>query len=73
VRVFITHGGLLSIQEAIHGGVLLVGIPIYADQHYNLARILSFGIGILLDYEKYHDICDVDIDRCVEQSEVRYL
>ena len=51
VRLFITHGGLLSTQEAIHRGVPLVGIPIFADQHYNLARIVSAGIGIKLDYE----------------------
>ena len=51
VRLFITHGGLLSIQEAIHRGVPIVGIPIYGDQYYNLARIVSFGIGIRLDYD----------------------
>jgi len=51
VRLFITHGGLLSTQEAIHRGVPLVGIPIFADQHYNLARTVSLSIGIRLDYE----------------------
>jgi len=51
VRLFITHGGLLSTQEAIHRGVPLFGIPIYGDQYYNLARIVSFGIGIRLDYD----------------------
>jgi glucuronosyltransferase len=51
VRLFITHGGLLSTQEAIHRGVPLVGIPIYGDQRVNVARIASFGIGIQLDYE----------------------
>jgi UDP:flavonoid glycosyltransferase YjiC (YdhE family) len=72
VRLFITHGGLQSIQEAIHRGVPLVGIPIYADQYYNLARIVSFGIGIRLDYEKHHNgICDVGIEWNTEQSEVR--
>jgi glucuronosyltransferase len=51
VRLLITHGGLLSVQEAIHRGVPLVGIPVYGDQYYNLARIVSFGIGARLDYE----------------------
>jgi UDP:flavonoid glycosyltransferase YjiC (YdhE family) len=51
VRLFITHCGLLSTQEAIDRGVPIVGIPIYGDQRYNLARIVSFGIGIQLDYE----------------------
>ena len=51
MRLFITHGGLLSTQEAIDRGVPIVGIPIYADQRLNMARIMSFGIGIQLDYE----------------------
>ena len=51
MRLFITHGGLLSTQEAVHRGVPLVGIPIYGDQRVNLARIVFSGIGIRLDYE----------------------
>jgi glucuronosyltransferase len=51
VRLFITHGGLLSTQEAIQRGVPLVGIPIYGDQYYNLARISYFDIVIRLDYK----------------------
>jgi UDP:flavonoid glycosyltransferase YjiC (YdhE family) len=27
-----------------------VGIPIYGDQYYNLAKIVSAGIGIKLDF-----------------------
>jgi glucuronosyltransferase len=46
VRLFMTHGGLLSTQEAAVRGIPIVGIPIYANQHYNLTKILSSGIGI---------------------------
>jgi UDP:flavonoid glycosyltransferase YjiC (YdhE family) len=45
-----THGGLLSIQEAAARGVPIVGIPIYGDQPYNLAKVVSAGIGIKLDF-----------------------
>lgn len=45
-----THGGLLSTQEAIARGKPIVGIPIYGDQGYNLAKIVSAGIGIKLDF-----------------------
>jgi glucuronosyltransferase len=45
-----THGGLLSTQEAAVRGVPVVGIPIYADQRYNLAKIVSAGIGVKLDF-----------------------
>jgi len=51
IRLFITHCGLLSTQEAVDRGVPLIGIPIHADQHYNLARMVSLGVGIQLDYE----------------------
>ena len=51
VRLFITHCGLLSTQEAVDRGVPVFGIPIHADQRYNLARIVSLVIGIKLDYE----------------------
>jgi glucuronosyltransferase len=51
VRLFITHGGLLSKQEAVHRGVPLVGIPIYGDQAFNVVKIVSAGLGVLLEFK----------------------
>jgi glucuronosyltransferase len=45
-----THGGLLSTQEATFRGLPVVGIPIFAGQHYNVARMMSAGIGIKLAF-----------------------
>jgi UDP:flavonoid glycosyltransferase YjiC (YdhE family) len=50
VRLFITHGGLLSTQETLNRGVPVVGIPIMADQKLNLFHIYSAGCGIQLDF-----------------------
>ncbi|XP_069690476.1 UDP-glycosyltransferase UGT5-like isoform X1 [Periplaneta americana] len=50
VLLFVTHGGLLSSQEAITRGIPIVGIPIFGDQKHNVARAVSFGIGIRLDF-----------------------
>ena len=50
MRLFITHGGLLSLQEAIVRGVPVVGIPIFGDQRFNLARVVSLGVGITLEF-----------------------
>lgn len=52
VRVFITHGGLLSTQEAIYHGLPLIGIPIFGDQDLNMQKVASLGIGIKLDFNK---------------------
>jgi len=50
VRLFITHGGLLSTQETVYWGVPVVGIPLLGDQKLNMARAVAAGYGILLDY-----------------------
>jgi glucuronosyltransferase len=50
VRLFITHGGLLSMLEAVCRGVPLIGIPIYADQFLNIGRAVSSGYGIRIDF-----------------------
>jgi glucuronosyltransferase len=50
VKLFLTHGGLLSIQEAIYRGVPVVGIPILGDQKHNVNRAVSFGFGVKLDF-----------------------
>ncbi|VVD02541.1 unnamed protein product [Leptidea sinapis] len=53
IKVFISHGGLIGTQEAIYGGVPIIGIPIYGDQLNNLFSIEELGIGRIL---RYHDI-----------------
>ncbi|XP_058835769.1 UDP-glycosyltransferase UGT4-like [Topomyia yanbarensis] len=48
VKLFITHGGLLSCTESIHHGKPVVGIPIFADQLLNMARaeLAGWGVGV---------------------------
>jgi glucuronosyltransferase len=50
VKLFITHGGLLSKQEAITRGVPLLGIPVYGDQRLNMRKAEISGYGILLEH-----------------------
>ncbi len=50
LRAFITHGGLLSLMEAVHYGKPVIGIPIFNDQKFNMAQASSQGYGITLDY-----------------------
>lgn len=48
-KLFITHGGLFSQQEAIHAGVPTVGIAFFADQPYNIKFYEHRGIGVGVD------------------------
>jgi glucuronosyltransferase len=48
-KVFITHGGLLSIQEAITFAIPMIVFPIFAEQDYNAARVDRTGRGINLE------------------------
>jgi glucuronosyltransferase len=50
VRVFISHGGLLSAIEAAHTGVPMVGIPMFGDQPTNMKAIADNKMGIRLNY-----------------------
>lgn len=48
-RLFITHGGTNSVQEAIYHGVPIVGLPLFFDQPDNLSRIKAKGGALNMD------------------------
>lgn len=43
VKLFISHGGLLSSIEAVYFGVPIVGIPVFGDQKTNIATAVKRG------------------------------
>ncbi|XP_016079386.1 PREDICTED: UDP-glucuronosyltransferase 2B4-like isoform X1 [Miniopterus natalensis] len=49
-KAFITHGGTNGIYEAIYHGVPMVGIPMFADQPDNIARMQTKGAAVRLDF-----------------------
>ncbi|XP_048004419.1 UDP-glucosyltransferase 2-like [Leguminivora glycinivorella] len=49
--LFITHGGLLSNTEALHFGVPIIGIPVFADQFLNIDRAVSKGYAKRVDFD----------------------
>ncbi|CAK1555943.1 unnamed protein product [Leptosia nina] len=50
VKVFITHGGLLSTLESLQYGVPLLAIPVFADQPHNAARSVQTGQAVQVQY-----------------------
>lgn len=51
VKVFITHGGLIGMQEAIYNGVPIIGVPIFSDQYNNVLLAEQTGVGKMMQYK----------------------
>lgn len=51
LKLFITHGGLLSTLESMYHGVPVLGMPVFADQHSNMFEVEKNGWGKVLLWE----------------------
>lgn len=52
MKLFITHSGLLSTQEAIWHGIPLIGFPVFADQYRNINYCTKVGVAMRLSIVK---------------------
>ncbi|CAH1399794.1 unnamed protein product [Nezara viridula] len=50
IKLFITHNGLLSTQEAIHHGIPMISMPFFLDQHGLSKKLTKQGIAVALSY-----------------------
>uniref|UniRef100_V5GU86 UDP-glucuronosyltransferase n=1 Tax=Anoplophora glabripennis TaxID=217634 RepID=V5GU86_ANOGL len=50
VKLFITHGGLLSTTETVYHGVPIIAIPIFGDQKMNAYNAKEAGYGLILPF-----------------------
>ncbi|CAG0884011.1 unnamed protein product [Cyprideis torosa] len=50
IKVFVTHGGLMSMQEATYHAVPMLGIPIGAEQWYNVRWLTEQMGGLQLKW-----------------------
>lgn len=64
VKLFITHGGLLGMTEALYHGKPMVGIPIFGDQPMNIEKAVRSGFAVFLDYD---DINEDTVDRAINE------
>ncbi|XP_076627997.1 uncharacterized protein LOC143345094 [Colletes latitarsis] len=49
IKMFIYQGGLQSTEEAVHFTVPLLGLPVLADQDYQVRRMEALGVGKVLE------------------------
>lgn len=52
VKLFITHSGMLSVEEAIDREVPMLAIPFHLDHFRNAYNIRNEKIGVMLEYEE---------------------
>ncbi|GAB0099697.1 hypothetical protein DMENIID0001_155840 [Sergentomyia squamirostris] len=50
-KLLITHGGILSVYEAMYSGTPVLGIPLHGDQGHNLQMAVEAGFGRILSYD----------------------
>ncbi|XP_050431334.1 UDP-glycosyltransferase UGT4-like [Adelges cooleyi] len=78
VKLFITHGGLHSVEESTYNAVPMVGIPFFADQFTNIKLVERKGYGKLVDFltmtenSLHAAITDVLTDQTYKQNAALY-
>ncbi|XP_043471720.1 UDP-glycosyltransferase UGT5-like [Leptopilina heterotoma] len=71
-RVFISHGGIHSVIEALYFGIPVIGIPIVYDQDQNLRLLENKNMCIILDYDKItENSMDMAISKMLNDSSFR--
>ncbi|KAF5269280.1 hypothetical protein FQR65_LT02581 [Abscondita terminalis] len=51
IKLFITQGGLQSLEEAVFSFVPMIGMPFFSDQFQNVRKIVAKGMGLSIDYK----------------------
>ena len=55
--LFVSHCGMNGVMESLYHRVLLLCMPIFADQPDNAARLVERGLGLALDrYNLNHNL-----------------
>jgi len=49
VKLFISHGGISGVYEAVDAGVPVLGFPMFFDQPRNLKNLIDAGMAMSMD------------------------
>ncbi|XP_050316496.1 UDP-glucosyltransferase 2-like isoform X3 [Bactrocera neohumeralis] len=53
VKLFVTHGGMHSLIEAVHHGKPIVGTPVFFDQYLNVEKAVYKGFGVAVNFRNF--------------------
>lgn len=51
VKLFISHGGISGVYEAVDAGVPVLGFPVFFDQPRNLENLIDAGMAISMNLD----------------------
>lgn len=49
VKLFISHGGISGVYEAVDAGIPVLGFPVIFDQKRNLENLVDAGMAIVMN------------------------
>lgn len=49
VKLFISHGGISGVYEAVDAGVPILGFPLFYDQPRNIGHLVHNGMAMSMD------------------------
>lgn len=49
VKLFISHGGISGVYEAVDAGVPVLGFPFFYDQPRNIDNLVDAGMALSID------------------------
>lgn len=69
VKMFVTQGGLQSVEEAILNRVPMVGISMTGDQHFNIHRLVKLGVAESVDFDTFTaEELEISIEKVMHNS-----
>lgn len=51
-KLFITHGGLGGVEEALYCGIPMIGIPLFSDQFRNVEAFIPKGMMVRIHFNE---------------------
>lgn len=72
IVLFITHGGLHSLEETVCNAKPVVGVPFFAEQHFNMKLVEEKGYGKLVNF---FEMTEESFGNAIEEvlSDVTYV